>query len=345
VALQYARDRERLVQYARHGMRFLGEKFWDAKHGGFFDRTDAAGNPDLKAMPWKQLYSYAFGIFASATAHQATGDPQALELAQAAFAWLDQHAHDAEKGGYFEHLTAEGRPVAKDVPHEQLGQGLPVIGQVGYKSMNAHIHILEALIALRRVWEDAGLTARLNEVFEIVRDKIVLPGGHLNMFATRDFKPRDERSSFGHELEMAYLLMEAAERLPRDDRQATRRIARQLVDHALQWGWDAEHGGFFDEGPPTGPATRRNKVWWVQPEGMNGLLTLSRLEPREPIYFQRFVDTWSFFRDRMLDPRHGDCYDTVDPAGKPLKTNKASPWKAAYHVTRGLLFAVDQLRG
>ncbi len=213
VALAYPQQqqREKYLQYARHGLRFLADKMWDARHGGFFDRTDAAGQPIPDKMPWKQLYSYAFGIYAAAAVSEATGDREAMKLGQAAFEWLDEHAHDAQCGGYFEHLTAEGRPVAMDVPQEPLGEGLPVIGQVGYKSMNAHIHLLEALTALRRVWDDSRLTARLQEVFEIVRDKIVLPGGHLNMFAARDFKPHDQRSSFGHQLEIAYLLEEAAE--------------------------------------------------------------------------------------------------------------------------------------
>jgi mannobiose 2-epimerase len=344
VALADPQRRERYLQYARHGLRFLADKMWDAQRGGFFDCTDAVGQPIPDAMPWKQLYSYSFGIYAAAAVSEATGDRDALKLGQSAFEWLDEHAHDAQHGGYFEHVTAAGRPVAMDVPQEPLGRGLPVIGQVGYKSMNAHIHLLEALTALRRVWNDARLTARLQEVFEIVRDKIVLPGGHLNMFAARDFKPHDERSSFGHQLEIAYLLEEAAEVLHRADAEVTRRKALETVDHALRWGWDKDHGGFYDEGPPTGAPTRTDKVWWVQVEGLNGLLTATRLAPQNSEYYQRFTQTWAFFRDHMIDHRYGDCYETVAPDGKPLRANKATPWKAAYHVTRALLFAIHELR-
>lgn len=345
VALAHPQQRDKYLQYARHGLRFLADKMWDAPHGGFLDRTDGVGKALPEAMPWKQLYSYSFGMYAAAAVAEAAGDRDALELGKLAFRWLDEHAHDTRDGGYFEHLTAEGRPVAMDVPPEPLGRGLPVIGQVGYKSMNAHIHLLEALTALRRVWDDVRLTARLQEVFEIVRDKIVLPGGHLNMFAARDFKPHDERSSFGHQLEIAYLLEEAAELLPGQDAQATRRQALLTVDHALRWGWDNEHGGFYDEGPPTGAATRTDKVWWVQVEAMNGLLTAAHLAPQNGEYYRRFAETWAFFRRHMIDERYGDCYDTVAPDGQPLRVHKATPWKTAYHVTRALLFAVHTLRG
>ncbi|MCH5372728.1 MAG: AGE family epimerase/isomerase, partial [Planctomycetes bacterium] len=241
---------------------------------------------------WKQMYSLAFGLFAAATALEETGDRQARQLARDAFRWIDDHAHDPEHGGYYEHLTAEGRPVAIEVTDQPPGRGLPVIGQVGHKSMNAHIHVLEALIALRRTWDDPVLVERLNELFLIVRDRIVRPGGHLAMFCRRDFTPTDQRSSFGHELETAYLLMEAAELLKRDDDRKTEQVALRLVEHSLRWGLDKQHGGFFDEGPPEGAATRRDKVWWVQPEGMNGLLTADRLtREADSRYFDTFVQT------------------------------------------------------
>ena len=347
VTLAYPQHRKQYVEYVGHGLRFLAGSLWDAANGGFVDRTDAAGKPDRQRMPWKQMYSLAFGIYAAAGAYEATGDDKTLDLAKAAFRWIDRHAHDPEHGGYFEHLTAEGQPVAMDIPSEPLGRGLPLIGHVGHKSMNAHIHVLEALIALRRVWDDAHLTERLDEVFQIVRDKIAMPGGHLAMFCSRDFTPVDERSSFGHELETAYLLLEAIEVLDRDDDQKTRRKALELVDHSLRWGWDQANGGFYDEGPPTGPPTRRSKVWWVQPEGMNGLLTAARIAGDDASQYEKaFAWIWQFFRDHMVDHKHGGCFDSVSPEGNPLpgRRHKATPWKTAYHVTRAMLLAIRRLR-
>ncbi|MBC8868195.1 MAG: AGE family epimerase/isomerase [Planctomycetes bacterium] len=109
VALAYSQHRKQYQEYVRHGLKFLADNLWDANHGGFVDRTDAAGRPDRQLMPWKQMYSLAFGIYAAAGAYQSTGDRKALDLAKAAFRWIDRHAHDPEHGGYFEHLTAEGR--------------------------------------------------------------------------------------------------------------------------------------------------------------------------------------------------------------------------------------------
>ena len=47
--------------------------------------------------------------------------------------------------------------------------------------------------------------------------------------------PRDLRYSAGHDPQLEAALDEAA---------------RKLVDHSLRFGWDDEHGGFFDEGEP-----------------------------------------------------------------------------------------------
>ena len=143
-----------------------------------------------------------------------------------------------------------------------------VIGRVGHKSMNATSIFSKRSRQLRRVWDAPLLTKRLEETFLIVRDKIVMPGGHLNMFADRDFTPIDEQSSFGHELEIAYLLAEADELLHGHVSDKTAQVAKQLVDHSLKWGWDDEGGGFYYEGPPTGLPDNRNKSWWVLPEAM-----------------------------------------------------------------------------
>ena len=271
----------------------------------------------------------------------------ALNQPQDAFAWIEQYAHDPDHGGYNEHLARNGKPLSLTPSDEDFSGRFMVIGKVGHKSMNAHIHILEALSALRRVWDDRLLLERLEEMFLIVRDKIAMPAGHLNMFADRDFTPIDEQSSFGHELEIAYLLAEADELLHGHVSDETAQVAKRLVDHSLQWGWDSEGGGFFYEGPPAARPDKREKSWWVLPEAMNGLLTVSRLPSvTEPRYREYFAHTWKFFYDKQLDHEHGECYGSLGENGlpSPREQDKANRWKAAYHNVRGLVHASEAVR-
>ena len=97
----------------------------------------------------------------------------------------------------------------------------------------------------------------------------------MNLYLTRDWRAIPAHDSFGHDVETAYLLVEAAEALGMPDDAKTWQIARRLVDHALDWGWDDEHGGFYDKGESFGgPAYDSKKVWWTQAEGLNALLLM-----------------------------------------------------------------------
>jgi mannobiose 2-epimerase len=57
---------------------------------------------------------------------------------------------------------------------------------------------------------------------------------------------------------------------------ATLRVAKKMVDHSLNTGWDNKSGGFFDEGyyfrDKSGMTIIRDtKNWWAQAEGLNTL--------------------------------------------------------------------------
>jgi mannobiose 2-epimerase len=162
------------------------------------------------------------------------------------FKWLDAHGHDAANGGYFEAFARHGTPVIarrEDVspPRSADGLGTPY----GYKSMNTHIHLLEAVTALYQASGDAGVRGRLEELLGVVRDRVAVEPGCLNYYFTPDWRAVPMHDSFGHDVETAYLMVEAAEALGRPDDEATWRSARAIVDHALEWGWDRKHGGFF----------------------------------------------------------------------------------------------------
>ena len=146
--------------------------------------------------------------------------------------------------------TVAGTPIQPNVPSGRVAMG--PIGPVGYKSMNTHIHLLEAFSELYRVWPDPALRARLEEMLAIVRDKICVEPGVMNLYFTNAWQPIPGHDSFGHDVETAYLMLEADELLHQRASDKTERMARMLVDHALAYGWDTINGGFFQDATTMG---------------------------------------------------------------------------------------------
>ena len=187
---------------------------------------------------------------------------------------------------------------------------------LGFKSMNAHIHLLEALAELHRVDPRPLVRERLQETLAIVRDRIAVEPGALNLYLTRDWRAVPAHDSFGHDIETTYLLLEAAESLGNGEDERTWQVARQLTDHALDWGWDEIHGGFYDKGEAFRPAFERDKIWWTQFEGLNTLLLLHlRLGHETDRYWQAFLKQWHFIEHDQVDAEHGGVFEHVAEDG------------------------------
>ena len=107
-----------------------------------------------------------------------TGDERALKVARDAFDWLDQHAHDAKHGGYFEAMRRDGTPILAWDEGAPIARRTDRVGiYYGFKTMNVHIHLLEAVAALSRVDPRPVVKERLRELLAIVRDKIAVEPG------------------------------------------------------------------------------------------------------------------------------------------------------------------------
>lgn len=347
VALRYPELRAEYRKHTQHGLDFLARVMWDREHGGFFWSLDETGKTSPRHGTEKHVYGIAFAIYGTSAAYEATKDERALELAKQTFAWLERHAHDPANGGYYEALSREGTPILDPASPAASARGTDAIGtRYGFKSMNSHIHLLEALTALYHVWPDALVERRLREVFGLVRDKIAVEPGCLNLYFTPDWRPVPDHDSFGHDVETAYLLLEAAESLQQPDDARTAAVAQSLVDHALQWGWDDQQGGFFDKGAAFHPAWAREKIWWTQAEGLNALLLMhERFGRTSPRYFEAFQKQWDFIVKYQVDHRHGGWHGTVSPEGAAATNQaKATIWKAAYHDGRALINVTERLR-
>ena len=328
----------------RHGCDYLRGPMWDAEQGGWYWEVGADSKlPDTTRGTEKHAYGIAFGIYASAAAYRVMEDQCSLADACDAFLWLERNAHDERNGGYFEALTREGKPLL-EAPQ---GQTTDAIGtRYGLRSMNTHIHLMEAFTALYDVWPDPALRTRLEEVFRIVRDRMVTTNGYLDLYFQPDWTPVPHRGSFGHDLETAFLLAEAAYGLGEPANEPTWVVARRLVDHALRSGWDEQNGGFFHAGEPEGKVTNARKIWWTQAEALNALLLMDTHFAREDLrYRDAFLKQWRFIVECQVDSRNQGWHTEVSAEGVPRPgQSKSHRWKDPYHQTKALMRCAQVLR-
>jgi mannobiose 2-epimerase len=342
VVLREPALKDQFIPIVHQGVDFLGNVMWDTKNGGFFWGLDDKGQVIPEFTDAKELYGIGFCIYGAAAAYQATGDPKALALAKDGFLWADKHAHDSSNGGYFEWLSRDGTPVIPVVPSGQVA--LNPIGPINYKSMNTHIHLLEAFTQLYEVWRDPTLRERLEELLAIVRDKVCIEPGVMNLYFTNSWQPIPDHDSYGHDVETAYLMLETDEALHHKANEKTERMAKMLVDHALAYGWDEKYGGFFREGTTFGKPEDTFKEWWIQAEGLNALLLMhERYGKQNGLYFQRFLEQWAFIQKHTIDSQFRGLYNLTKADGTPITQDKGSIWKAAYHDGRAFWNVSERL--
>lgn len=343
---------------AKHGFLFLKDVMWDKKHGGFFTLVDRQGtvrNTDSA----KTAYGNAFGIYALSAYYAASGDTSALNLARKAFLWLEKGSHDSRYKGYYQHLNTQGAPIERETTASSTSD-------VGYKDQNSSIHLLEAFTELYAVWPDALVRRRLEEMLMLIRDTITSAKGYLTLFFKPDWKPvsfRDfadsivlkhrnlDHVSFGHDVETAFLLLEASHALGIKNDIKTLRVAKRMVDHALQHGWDNKAGGFYDEGyyfknKPGITIIKETKNWWAQAEALNTLLLMADRFPDDKMqYFRKFKQLWHYAQTYLIDHEYGDWYEGgLDKEPQKRKALKGHIWKATYHQYRSLSHCIQQLR-
>jgi len=212
--------------------------------------------------------------------------------------------------------------------------------------MNTSIHVLEALTALRSIWPDPIVRARTKEMFEIVRDKVYTDPGCLSLYFSSDWRAIVGDDSFGHDIETAYLLAEAAAAQGIPDDAQTWRNGRRLVDHALDFGFDKRRGGFYDTGTASGGNLRTDKIWWVEAEGLNALLLMHERFGREtPRYWNAFLQQWRFISKYQIDHVNAGWYPVVSADGNPVgPAVKSDAWTEGYHQGRAMMNVTNLLR-
>jgi cellobiose epimerase len=321
---------------ARHGYEFLRDRMWDKKFGGFYWEVDASGQNVTKSD--KRLYGQAFCLYALAEYAFASNDPDGEASAKELFALMETRAHDKQHGGYREIFARDWTAVpARSV--RDLNDSSCI------KRMNTHIHLMEAIMAFLALTHEPRARERLIEIIFVNSNAVVRKNiGACTDRYLENWEPlreaEDSRVSYGHDVENLWLLIEACN-MARLYGAPLHDLWRTVFNYALSYGFDHKHGGFYESGPFNKPADRREKIWWVQAEGLVAALYIYRLTDNQ-IYWDCFAQTLEWISNYQTDWKHGDWYETVDENGT-ASGSKAGPWKGPYHNGRAMLQCLDLL--
>jgi mannobiose 2-epimerase len=321
-------------------LKFLRDKMWDREHGGYYFMVTREGKI---VDSTKQLNPMAYTMEGLAEYALAFHDHQVAQEAMDLFHVIDQHAHDNQYGGYRIAFTADWQfiPNYKDGPNGA--------GSFGRKSYDWHLGLLEALATLYDVTGDPQVKSRVNELLDIFVNKIInTEVGYGRYYFNDDWSVADrdgdsKQCEYGLDLEASWLITEASQRVGRQNDANIRRASLALVDHALRYGFDKDHGGIYRHGPATEPAANKDKEWWQQCEALVAFENAYQLTG-DLKYWQAFNLESHFFLERFVDHQYGEVYTALYQDGR-IDDIKVDPWKAPYHVTRAFLEIISRLGG
>src|SRR3546814_764514 len=140
----------RYLQLANIAFRYIQRHMVDTEHGGIYWSVYPDGTP---ADGRKQIYAMAFAIYGLAEYHKANNDDDALALAKALYHAIEKYSFDTHYGGYIEALGRDWTPTTH--------LSLSAKDDNEKKTLNTHLHVLEAYTNLYEIWPNDALKQRI----------------------------------------------------------------------------------------------------------------------------------------------------------------------------------------
>ena len=322
--------RKEYLLAATHARDYFQKYFQDHKWGGVYWSIDHGGKRlDTK----KQLYAQAFAIYGLSEYYSVIPDDQALKMAVNLFKVVEKEFHDETFGGYKEALARDFSPL------EDMSLSEHDIN--ADKTMNSHLHLLEAYANLYKVYPDKLLETRVRELLDILLEKILdRETGHLRLYFSSDWTPARGALSYGHDIETSWLALEAASILHDADLVNKVRPLSLLMAKAGLEGWQEDGSMVYEKHPDDTLDTSRE--WWVQAEAVVGNLWLWKYH-NCPEALERALQGWDFIKKHLVDRRGGEWWWSVDSQGRRISREKAGFWKCPYHNSRMCIQILTQI--
>jgi mannose/cellobiose epimerase-like protein (N-acyl-D-glucosamine 2-epimerase family) len=306
------------------GLDALWNEHRDTKDGGYFQAVDATGPVDST----KSAYNHAFVLLAASSALAAGHDARLLY--HDALAVIDEHFWSEDDGASRESFTSnwdEREP---------------------YRGANSNMHMCEAFLAAADSTGNGALAERAARIARLLIDGHarlhgwMLPEHYYPKWQPRLGHNRDRDDdpfrpygvTIGHMLEWSRLVL--ATWIATGEHEGwMREAAGALFGHAVDIGWDNEHGGLTFTVDWDGSPVNPDHYCWPIAEGIGASAFLLQLTG-DALYERWYRKFWDFAGFHLIDHVRGGWYVELDPTNRP----KVGPWSGKpdlYHVLQSYL--------
>lgn len=316
-------------QYAKMANRafaYIRDHFVDNEYGGVYWSVTSTGE---MLDPKKQVYALAFVVYACSEYFMAMHNEPAKQLAIDLYHLIQEKSFDTVHGGYFEAFARNWQPIDdlrlsdKDANEK--------------KTMNTHLHVLEAYTCLYRIWPNDQLKHHIKLLIANFADHIVdAHTGHLHLFFDEQWHIKSGTISYGHDIEASWLLLKAAEVIGDEDLiEKMKTLAIKIAD-AVIIGVDTD-GGLWYEYEAVHNKLIKEKHWWPQAEALVGFYNAWQVSGRHE-FLQLAINTWAFIKQYIRDNKNGEWFWGVleDHTVMPGQ-DKVGLWKCPYHNGRACM--------
>jgi len=321
------------LKMADRAFKYITDHFIDYEFGGVYWTVDYSGRPlDTK----KQVYALAFTIYALSEYFMATGHLQAKEFAVNLYNDIVTHSYDTLRGGYFEAFSRDWQDL------EDLRLSDKDANEK--KTMNTHLHILEAFANLYQIWPDADLKTKIIGLLDNFHTHIVdQKSGRMILFFDENWNSRSAVISYGHDIEASWLILEAAEIIGEESWIERSKALAVKMAQACRSGLD-EDGSLWYENDLEHHHLIKEKHWWVQAEAMVGFFNAWQLSGNEEFLNISFQN-WNYVKSQILDQENGEWYWGRQSNGELMTgEDKVGLWKCPYHNSRACLEIIKRIK-
>lgn len=317
------------LELASHAYDFMVAKLFDDKYEGLYWMVDFKGQPTDNR---KHIYNQAFGIYGLCQYYKATGKEESLELAKKLFKLIEKKCENSN--GYLEEFDRQWNKKENEMLSEN--------GIISDKTMNTHLHILEAYTLLYEVSKDDKVRERLYYLLDLIKNKIYSEKNQsLKVFFDENWNETIDLKSYGHDIEGSWLIDRAAEvlgdvSLIESTHAYTLKIAEKIYNKAYSTL------GVINE--TANGITDAGRVWWVQAESMVGFYNAYE-KTGDKKYLKATQELWEFIKNNVVDKReNSEWYWKLSEDNSPITDMPiVEPWKCPYHNGRMCIEIIERM--